>query len=139
MAVPSEILHSPNYIDSSYHFGSESSEFDRGVDRAESAPFVNNAECAVTSQTLKSKGNCGKVFSNASAKHQSVKQHAGDLNISLRREAQVVLSPKSGNVSKAGDKCGLLLDVDFPASVLKVVSSCEPQNVLTPDVDCWLS
>ena len=63
-----------------------------------------------------------------------MKQHAGDSNILLRREAQVVPSPKYDNVSKAGNKRGFLLDVGFPASVVKVVSSYEPENVVSPEV-----
>ena len=47
--------------------GVESSEVNRSVGRTESAPSATNAEYAVTSQTLKPKGNCGKVFSDASA------------------------------------------------------------------------
>jgi len=46
---------------------------------------VNNDECAVTSQTLKPKGDCGEVFSDASAKYLNVKQPAGDVNISPER------------------------------------------------------
>jgi len=46
----------------------------------------------------------------------------------------VVLAPKPDDVSKAGNKRGLLLDVGFPAPVVKVVSSCEPHNVVSPDV-----
>jgi len=80
------------------------------------------------------KGDYGKVFSDTSAKHQNVKQPESDWNTSPEREAQVVLAPKSENISKAGNKHGLLLDVGFPASVSKVVSSCEPQNVVSPDV-----
>ena len=45
----------------------------------------------------------------------------------------MVPSPKYGNVSKAGNKRGLLLDVGFPASVVKVVSSYEPENVVSPE------
>jgi len=45
-----------------------------------------------------------------------------------------VLAPKSENTSKAGNKRGLLLDVGFPASVFRVVSSWEPQYVVSPDV-----
>jgi len=72
------------------------------------------------------------VLSDASAKHQNVKQPAGDSNILQRREAQVVPSPKYDNVSKAGNKRGLLLDVGFPASVVNVVSPYEPENVVSP-------
>jgi len=135
IAVPSAMLHSPNCIDNTDRFGSQSSEVIRGVGPAENAPFVNNAECAVTSQTLKPKDDCGEVFSDASAKHQNVKQPAGNSNISLRREAQVVPLPKYDNVSKAGNKRGLLLDVSFPSSVVKVVSPYEPENVVSPEVD----
>ena len=95
---------------------------------------MNIADCAVTSQTLKPKGECGKVSSDASASHQNVKRPGSDSNISLEREAQVVLTPKSDNVNNAVNERGLLLDVGFPASVVKVVSSCEPENVVSPDV-----
>jgi len=134
IAVPSAVLHSPNCIDNTDRFGGQNSEVKRGVGRAESAPLVNIAECAVTSQILQPKGDCGKVFSDASAKHQNVKQPASDSNISLEREAQVVLAPKSDNVSKAVNERGLPLDVGFPASVVNVVSSCEPENVVDLDV-----
>jgi len=133
-AVPSAKLHSSNRIDNNDRFGSRNSEVNRSVGRAESAPFVNNVECVATSQTLTPKGDCGKVFSDTSAKHQNVKQPVSDSNTSPEREAQVVLAPKSENISKAGNKRGLLLDVGFPPSVFKVVSSCEPQNVVNPDV-----
>ena len=114
IAVPSAVLHSPNCIDNTDRFGSQNSEVKRGVGRAESAPFVNIAECAVTSQILQPKGDCGKVFSDASAKHQNVKQPASDSNISLEREAQVVLAPKSDNVSKAVNERGLPWMSAFP-------------------------
>ena len=134
VAVPSLLLDSPNRIDNSDRIGSQSSVAKWGVGRPENVPFVNIHECAVTSQVLKPKGDCGKVFSDDSAKHQSVKQPAGDSNIPLGRKAQMVLSPKSDNVNKTGNKRGLLLDVGFPVSVVKVVSSCEPQNVVSPTV-----
>jgi len=131
IAVSSAVLHSPNCIDNTDRFGSQNSEVKRGGGRAESAPFdVNIAECAVTSQILQPKGDCGKVSSDTSAKHQNVKRPA-DSNISFQPEAQVVLAPKSDNVNKAGNKRGLLLDVGFPAPFVKTVSSCEPR--------CWLA
>ena len=43
MAVPSAVLHSPNCIDNTDQFASQSSEVKKAVGRAESAPFVNNA------------------------------------------------------------------------------------------------
>ena len=134
MAVQSAVLHSLNCVDNSDRFASQSSQSKTGVTRAESAPLVNIAECAVPSQTLKPKGDCSKVFSDASAKYQNVKRPAGDSNISLEREAQVVITPKSDNVNNAVNERGLLLDVGFPASVVKVVSSREPENVVSPDV-----
>jgi len=45
------MLHSPNYIDNMNSFRRQSSEDKSGVGCAESAPFVNDAECAVASQT----------------------------------------------------------------------------------------
>jgi len=134
IAVPSAVLHSPNCVDNTDQFASQSSEVKRGVGRAESAPFVNNADCAVASQTLKPKSGCSKTFSDASEKYRNVKQPPGDLNISPEREAHEVLAPKSDNVNKAGNMRGLLLDVGFPAPVVNVVSSCEPENVVSPDV-----
>ena len=87
IAVQSAMLHSLNCVDNSDRFASQSSQSKTGVARAESAPIVNIAECPVPSQTLKPKGDCGKVFSDASAKYQNVKRPAGDSNISLEREA----------------------------------------------------
>jgi len=133
-AVPSAKLYFSNRIGNNDRSGSQSSEVNRSVGRAEGEPFVNDVQCALTSQTLKPKGDCGKVFSNTSAKHQNVKQPVSDSNTSPDREAKVVLALKSENISKAGNKRGLLLDVGFPASVCKVVSSCESQNVVSPDV-----
>jgi len=101
-AVPSARLHFLNRISNNDHFGSQSSEVNTNVGRAECAPFVNNVQCALNFQTLKPKGDCGKVFSDTSGKHQNMKQPVSDSNISSEREAQVVLVPKSENVSKAG-------------------------------------
>ena len=112
----------------------QSSQVKTGVARAERPPFVNIAVCAVTSQTLKPKGECGKVSSDASARHQNVKRPGSDSNISLEREAHVVLAPKSDNVNKAVNERGLLLDIGSPASVEKVVNSCDSENVVSPDV-----
>jgi len=50
----------------------------------------------------------------------------------LGHDRQVVLAPKSDNVSKA--ERGLPQDVALPVPLVTVVSSCEPQNVVSRDV-----